>query len=211
MNNKKSQVKSWIKIGIICGLIVSVTYPLIILVSIPLQATLILVILCGPMLSLGSAGLYYFISLHKKTITVIIALLSNIIAGTLFTLMLLVQIALRLTKPEVIDATSKWIWKSLNSIHLGLDVGWDIYIFFGTFLFAVSIFNHPKLGKFFSVPGIIISLLMIVFNILTFPVPPAESYLIDLGPLVGLWYLAVTIRIIFSFNWINERIGNTGN
>ncbi|MCW8824704.1 MAG: hypothetical protein OQK63_11460, partial [Ignavibacteriaceae bacterium] len=89
---------------------------------------------------------------------------------------------------------------------LGLDVAWDVYIFFGTLLFAISMFRHPKLGKILSITGIIISVIMIILNAVSFPVPPANAGLIDLGPLIGLWYLVVTLFIIFNFKWVDEQL-----
>jgi len=198
--------KKWIKLGIICGLVVSIIYPALIFIPLPEVVQTFLVMLFGPFLALSSAGLYHFITLHKKSLSVTAALVSNIIAGVLITTMLLVQIAIRSSQPPVIDETSKWIWESINRVHLGLDVAWDVYIFFGTFLFAVSMFKHPKLGKIVSLIGIIISVMMIILNAVSFPVPPGDAGLIDLGPLVGIWYLVVTILIIFNLKWVDERL-----
>jgi hypothetical protein len=45
---------------------------------------------------------------------------------------------------------------------------------------------------------------LLVLNLLTFPVPPADAGSIDLGPLVGVWYLAVTIMIARSLKWLKD-------
>ena len=206
MQNQNTLSKEWIKLGIICGLVVSIIYPALIFIPLPEVVQTFLVMLFGPFLALSSAGLYHFITLHKKSLAVTAALVSNIIAGVLLTTMLLVQIAIRSSQPPVIDESSKWIWNSINQVHLGLDVAWDVYIFFGTFLFAVSMFNHPKLGKIVSLIGIIISVMMIILNAVSFPIPPGDEGLIDLGPLVGIWYLVVTILIIFNLKWVDEQL-----
>jgi len=197
--------KKWIKLGIICGLLVSFIYPALIFIPLPEVVQTFLVMLFGPFLALSSAGLYHFITLHKKSLAVTAAVVSNIIAGVLITTMLLVQIAIRSSQPPVIDETSKWIWKSINLVHLGLDVAWDVYIFFGTLLFAISMFNHPKLGKIISITGIIISMLLIILNAISFPIPPADAGLFDAGPLVGLWYFVVTLCMVFNLKWVDER------
>ena len=184
MNNDNNSVLNWINIGIICGLLVSIIYPLLQFIS-NLTLGVILAASMGILLSLASVGLYYFIQIHKKSIAAKIALVSNIIAGALLTQMFLVQLAIKSSRPELIDESSKWIWNTINHVHYGLDVAWDVYIFLGTILFAISIFHHPKLGKIFSITGILISLLMIVTNIISFPIPPAEEYF-DFGPFIGL-------------------------
>jgi hypothetical protein len=192
MNENNRTIINWIYLGISCGYIVSIIYPLLQFVS-NLLVGVILAILMGIFLSLASVGLYYFVRLHKKTITSKIAVFSNIIAATLLIQMFLVQLAIKSSKPNVIEESVSWIWNSLNHIHYGLDVAWDVYIFIGTILFAVNAYHHPKLGKTFSIFGVLISLAMIVTNIRAFPLPPESMGTIDFGPFIGLWYLAVTI------------------
>jgi hypothetical protein len=199
-------LKSWIKIGAGCGLLVSIIYPSIIFVPLPLQVQVVLVALFGPLLGLASLGLYYFLRLDKESITSKVGLFSNIIAGMLVTLMLLVQSAIHASKPEVISGNLAWIWTSLNHIHFGIDVTWDIYIAIGTLFFAISMINHPRLGLWFSISGIVISVSLFILNIWSFPIPPAGAGSVDVGPLVGLWYLVITVRILLSFKWINQRI-----
>jgi len=206
MNTDTVNIRNWIKLGIISGLSASVIYPLLIFVPMPMIFQVILIMAWGPFLGLSAAGSYYFLALHKKTISLKIAVVSQIIAGVLVTTMLLIQYALRISKPEVIDPVSKWAWNSLNHVQLGIDVAWDVYLFLGCILFAINMFNHPKFGKIFSLTGIIISMLLIGFNIITFPTPPAEAGSVDLGPILGLWGLAVTINILVKYKWVNSKL-----
>ncbi|MBM4172672.1 MAG: hypothetical protein FJ214_12440 [Ignavibacteria bacterium] len=66
-------------------------------------------------------------------------------------------------------------------------------------------YNHPKLGKIFSVPGIVAALLLLFFNIYFFPTPPTNAGSIDFGLLIALWFLAVTIQIARSLKWVNAK------
>lgn len=207
MNQKADLIRNWIKLGVICGLLVSVIYPSLIFVPMPALMQVLLAMAFGPLLGISSVGLYHFITLHKATISAAVAVIANVIAGVLITSMLLVQMAIRSSKPEVIPNSVDWVWKSINKIHMGLDVAWDVYIFLGTFLFAISVFSHPKLGRTFSVIGLTISISLIALNAISFPDPPAGSGLVDVGPLVGLWYLAVTISIIRNYKWVETRLG----
>jgi hypothetical protein len=170
----------------------------------PVQVALMMA--WGPLLGISAVGLYYFLALYKKTVSLQIAVISQIISGVLVTTMLLVQSAVRLSRPELIDSSSEWAWNSLNHVQLGIDVSWDVFIFLGTNLFAVNMYNHPMFGKIISLSGIIISVLLIGFNIITFPTPPAEAGSFDLGPVLGLWGLAVTINILVKYKWIDAKI-----
>jgi len=199
--------KNWITLGIVAGLLASFIYPSLIFIPMPSVLQVFLIMAFGPLFGLASVGLYYFLALDKKTLSSMVAVISNIIAGVLITAMLLVQIAIRSSKPDTFDLSNKWAWKSLNQVHLGLDLAWDVYVFLGTFLFAISMFRNPKFGKIFSAVGIVISLLLIIFNGVSFPTPPADSGLIDLGPLVGIWYFAATVIMILNFKgiWAQQR------
>ena len=209
MNDDKVIIISWIKLGIISGLLSSIIYPSLIFIPLPAALQVIFIMAWGPLLGLSAVGLYYFLSLHKKSVSSQIAVISQIVAGILVTLMLLIQSALMFSRPESIDAPSKWIWNTINHIQLGIDVAWDLFIFLSTLLFALNMFNHPKFGKIFSLTGIILAILLISFNITTFPTPPAEAESFDVGPLVGLWGLAVTINILTKYKWIEAKLNET--
>lgn len=101
MNNDNNTVLNWINIGIICGLLVSVIYPMLQFIS-NLILGVILAASMGILLSLASIGLYYFIQIHKKSIAAKITVFSNIIAGALLTQMFLVQLSIKSSKPEMI-------------------------------------------------------------------------------------------------------------
>jgi hypothetical protein len=86
-----------------------------------------------------------------------------------------------------------------------MDVSWDIFISIGTILFGVAIMRHPRLGKFIGLLGFLIGHFLLVFNLATFPAPPGDAGLIDLGPVLGIWYLVVTILIIRSLKWFDQQ------
>ena len=204
----------WIKLGIVCGILTTLIYPLLILVKMPIIITALLAAAMGLLLSLASIGLYQVLKLHRKTVKLQIAVLFNIIAGVLLNLMFMVQLTVREFMKGYIDqATNEYaqetyemIWKSLDKVQLGMDLSWDVYLSVGTFLFALSMLTHPRFGKIFGWLGMSFALLLLYFNFISFPVPPGEAGLIDFGPAIGLWYLAVAIRILFSLKWVKESL-----
>jgi hypothetical protein len=202
--------KTWVKTGMICGFLALIIYPTMMFVSLPVQLMLVLACSFGFLLMIASIGLYYFISLNKKTVSLRLGVLFNIIGCAVVTMMFTIQLALFQTKLssniEAAKEMKNYIFQFSNTIQLGLDVVWDIFFGVGTVLLALNMFRHPRYGKVFSISGTAIALALLVFNIYSFPVPPAESGSIDLGPFVALWYLAVTIRIAMSFKWVDESI-----
>jgi hypothetical protein len=214
MDEEKSMDRIWIRIGVYAGLAVSVIYPLMIFVSLPKKLTITLASLFGPLLMLASLGLYFFLRAHRKTVFVQLAVLSNIVASAMFTLMVIVQLSVNLSMDRLMDsagegiseATQKWVWQVVDKIQLGMDVSWDIFIAIGTILFAVTVMKHPRFGKIFGLIGFFIGHFLLVFNLATFPTPPGEAGLIDLGPAAGLWYFAAALLILRSLKWFDQQI-----
>ena len=214
MDEVKSNYRIWVRMGIFAGLAVSVVYPLMIFAPLPKKITIILASLFGPLLMLASLGLYYFLNAHRKTVTGQLAIISNIIASAMVSLMLIVQLSVNLSMDQLMgsagegisETTQKWVWQAVDKVQLGMDVSWDIFIAIGTILFGVTMMKHPRFGKIFGLIGFLIGHLLLVFNLSTFPTPPGDAGLIDLGPVVGLWYLAATILIIRSLKWFDKQM-----
>jgi len=214
MDDEKRIYRIWIRIGVYAGLAVSVIYPLMIFVPFSKKITIIFACLFGPLFMVASLGLYYFLKAHRKTVTGQLAVLSNIIAGTMVSLMLIVQLSVNLSMDGLMnsagdgisEATKKWIWQVIDRIQLGMDVSWDIFIAIGTILFGVTMIKHPRFGKIFGLLGFLIGHFLLIFNLATFPMPPGDAGLIDLGPVMGIWYLVATILIIRSLKWFDQQL-----
>ncbi len=193
----------WVQLAIVLGIATSVVYPSLIFLPLPKLLTITFAALVGPFLGLASLGLYHFIRLNQPSVSAQLAAACNFIAGALFSTMLLVQLAVRFrVADQPVDRQVVAVW-------LGLDVAWDVYIALGTALFAWAMWSHPRLGRVFAVAGILIAVLLLALNLYTFPEPPGESNLIDLGPFVGLWYLAVSIQMWRSLNWVRQSLADT--
>ena len=189
----------WIKTGIIAGFFASILYPLIIFAPLSLRITAACAVFLGPAIGIGSLGLRYFLRIHRKSVAATLGAISNFTAGVLFTSMVLVQLAVKQTVDLSTIHFTEGIW-------LGLDVAWDIYIGLGTLLFALAIIKHPRFGWFYSIPGFVLGFLVIVLNLIPFPIPPAFAGSIDIGPFVGIWYLVLTIQALRSIRWARQQL-----
>jgi hypothetical protein len=217
MDEEKRMDRAWVRIGVYAGLAASIVYPLMIFVSLPKKLTITLASLFGPLLMLASLGLYFFLKAHRKTITGQLAVLSNIIASAMFTLMVIVQLSVNLSMEGLMDSagegisesTQKWVWQVVDKIQLGMDVSWDIFIAIGTILFAATVMKHPKFGKIFGLIGFLIGHFLLIFNLSTFPTPPGDAGLIDLGPAAGLWYFVAALLVLRSLKWFDRQISKS--
>ena len=83
MQPDRRLTEKWIRIGIACGLLVSIIYPALITIRLPGLMQTFLIMFFGPLLALSSVGLFQFIILNKNSVAAQIAVFSNIIAGAL--------------------------------------------------------------------------------------------------------------------------------
>ena len=138
-------------------------------------------------ITVSSIGLYYILGGATGSRMALVAAVTNVIAAAQLLAMIMVQAAVYsvVQQPEA----------ALKAVWWGLDVAWDLYIGTGTILFALCMFRGRGLGAWLGVPGLLIGGPFLIFNIATFPNPPDTAGLVDLGPLVGLWYLVVYVRL----------------
>lgn len=190
----------WIQLAIGLGMAVSAVYPSLIFLPLPQLPTIALAAAVGPLLGLASIGLYHFLRIHQPSVSAQLAAACNFLGGALFSTMLLVQIAVR------IRAAGQPVDRQIAAVWLGLDVAWDVYIALGTALFAWAMWAHPRFGRGFAVSGLLLAVLLLAFNFYAFPEPPSEINLVDLGPLVGLWYLVVTVQMWRSLSWVKQAL-----
>jgi hypothetical protein len=211
----KSIKYDWVKLGALAGILGIVSYFGIQIPVIPEKLARILAFSFGPWLIIWAIGIYIFLSLDKKSVSAQVGTLFIAISGVTVNFMLVVQQSIftvmngywkEATDP-VAKETLRWVWRGLNSIHYGLDISFDIFIMVGVVVVSFAMMSHPKFGKVFAIPGMLVGGSALFINMYTFPTPPgsAEGTFIDLGPFIGLWGLAVAIQMFRSFKWAKAK------
>ena len=189
----------WVQVGIGAGLATCVMYPLVSMAPLPRVPLVVLGAMLGPALAVASLGLREVLRLHEKSVVGDLGALFNVLAGILLESMVLVQLAVRLRASGQAPA------EQVVGVWLGLDVAWDVYIGLGTACFAIAMLRHPRFGKAMGIAGLVLAAAVLGLNLLSFPTPPAEAGLLDIGPAVGLWYLVGTILMWRSISWVKDR------
>ncbi len=216
MDEPTQFAKRWVITGIVCGFLAGVSYAVSVAVSLPPQIAYPVFWAFGPLLCASAPGFYHFVKHYRESIPLQIGTLFLIIAGASVTMMGTMQAAVRAEFRAVsLEGTSEiareaWelAYNVANSVQMGADVAWDIFIFTSVFLLGIVMFKHPKLGWIFGAPGCIIAFLGLAFNVYTFPHNPGTQGLVDMGPFVGLWFSAVAIKVIFSLKWMDSKGGS---
>jgi hypothetical protein len=183
------------QIGIFAGLFACLAYALMVTAPLPWVALATLAALFGPALGVGSLGLKNLLDLRASRVLTALGAMLNALAGALFTAMGLVQLAV------VSAAQGGRPSPEVKAVWLGLDVAWDAYLGLGTLCFALAMMKHPRFGRLLGIPGVVVSLALLLLNLWTFPSPPVNAGLVDVGPAVGVWYLLVFLRAWGSHAW----------
>lgn len=189
-----------VRVGIVAGLVACSTYAALVSLPLATRPAAALAAAFGPSIAIASFGLHRFLTLERRALSADLALAGDVVAGALMSAMLRVQIAVKARSegPPARDVASVW---------LGLDVAWDAYVGMATMLFALAAWGHPRLGRPFAISGAAIGAALVTLNLATFPIPPADADVVDVGPLVGVWYLAITLRMWRSLGWASARAG----
>ena len=159
--------------------------------------------LFGPLIAAASVALYLLLASERATLAGQMAAVANVVAAGLVTAMVLVQLSVN----DVEAGLSPEVNEAFEHVEFGLDLAWDVFLVAGTILFACAMIADRRFGRWFGVVGIIVAVALYALNFASFPTPPASDGLVDLGPLVGLWYAAVSIQALRLRRAMRQRHG----
>lgn len=176
----------------VAGLAADVAYVLTAAISDGGVAGPVIASLVGPLIACASVALYFVLASKRATFAGQLAAIANVAAGALLTAMLLVQIAVN----DVEGQLSAPVNDAFEHVEWGLDLSWDVFLVAGTILFGLAMLADSRFGRRFGLPAIGVAVALYALNFATFPEPPDHAGLVDLGPVVGLWYGAVAIQAL---------------
>lgn len=188
--------------GGLCGILGTLLYVLIGFIPFD-QNLLYTMAMAWPILSIVFAySLYRFVAIERQSLANQLSFVFAALGFTVVACMISVQLAVKFGIQEQI-ANAPDIENLLDSIRptirlidLGLDVAWDLLI--GTslvFLFA-AIKGHSKFRLGWALPALVLGITLMILNAYTFPNPPNTDGLVDIGPLIGLYIIILSIRLL---------------
>ena len=193
----------WVWSGI-AGMLAVASYILAITLPWPvtqLGTSAAVVVVSGwPILSIVySYGLYSFIAAERESTANRLAFVFAVAAFATVLAMIVVQLAVGAGIAEVTggldEQTTKALRRGLRMIDLGLDVAWDMLIGTALVFSGMAMRRRSGLGLGWAVTSAALGIALIVLNALTFPWPPADRGLIDIGPFIGLFVMTLAGRL----------------
>ena len=90
-------------------------------------------------------------------------------------------------------------------MHWGIDLAWDMFLGISLMLLSIAIKGHSKFKLWWATPMFILGLAIIAVNLYTFPYPPEQKGIIDIGPIIGTFMIIFAIRTaILGRNLLKE-------
>jgi hypothetical protein len=80
-----------------------------------------------------------------------------------------------------------------------------MFLAIGTAMLAWNMRGHPRFGPAYAATGLLLAAALVGLNLAAFPENPGRAGWIDVGPLVGGWYLWVTLRMAASLRWAQQH------
>lgn len=163
------------------------------------SATLV-VISAWPILSVVYCyALYSFVAAERDGPANRLALLFAVIAFATVLSMIVVQLAVGAGIAEITkgmdEQAARALRRGLRMIDLGLDVAWDMLIGTALVFSGLAIRRRSGLGPGWGVPSVVFGVALIALNAATFPWPPADRGLFDIGPFIALFMMALAARL----------------
>jgi hypothetical protein len=195
---------TWTRLAGITGTLSVLSYFGAAFLPVPDVVTRLLAFAFGPLLSVSFVGVYRSMAPRKDGPILQLACIFGIVAGVMVTSMLVVQVGNNMVRADMLASAETeaardsvlLAWRAVNRVQYLLDVVWDIFICLALILLGTAMVSHPVFGKIWGSIGVLVSFGLLFLNLLTFPFAPGEVGLVDLGPLVAIWMLAVFIRFL---------------
>jgi hypothetical protein len=164
------------------------------------RSSALLVVSAWPVLSIiYSYGLYSFVAAERESTANRLAFVFAVTAFTTVLAMIVVQLAVGAAIGEITkgldEPATTALRRGLRMIDLGLDVAWDMLIGTALILSGMAMWRRSGLGPGWAIPSAVFGVALIVLNAATFPWPPGDRGLFDVGPFVGVFVMALATRL----------------
>jgi hypothetical protein len=161
----------------------------------------LLIVSAWPVLSIVYAfALYRYVAAERNGTANRLGLVFAVAGFTTVLAMIVVQLAVGAGVGEITagldEQAARALRRGLRLIDHGIDVAWDFLIGTALIFSGVALRGRSGLGLGWAVPSIALGAALIVLNAITFPWPPADRGLIDVGPFIGVFVLVLATRLV---------------
>lgn len=175
------------------------------LVDYPDQLFRILLLAISPVAIFGVLSIHSQLASSRNNLSLQLGKVFGISAFVVFEIVMCVQMGTRIFYQErlltsAVDEPSKQlahlVYQGVNSVQFTMDIAFDVFYCLLIMIFSYHMLHEHRFGKAVGGFGIFAGMGLLLLNMWSFPYPPAESGLIDFGPLTGIWWVWVIVLIL---------------
>ena len=195
-------LNTWVRTGGICGLIGGFMYLLAAFVEMHPVLTYIAAYSFPLLLAIGCTGLFFFFSNGDDQRPFRAAWVSGIAGGLMLIAMLTVQQSIfsDLQKfPLAADGSVSLASQQLTTeLVNGLHLAWVILVSLSMIFFSHSMRRQSWTWKFTGTTGLVLGVLLLLFNLYSLFTTASESITVSWGQLVAIWLMFVFATLLTS-------------
>lgn len=191
-----TSLKKLVIAGATAGVVAVLSYFMAVFVPLPDSMVFLLAMLFPAGLTIFFFSLKEYISFTSPNYWNNLFFIFSCFAAITAAVMLAAQMGVQtmITAPQ---ANSLLIKQSLRSIDLGIDVAWDFFISTAMILLLPATFKI-KFLRWWGVTNALLGIILLVFNLISYPLPPNEKGLIDMGPFIALFWIVLQLRMMYA-------------
>ncbi len=174
-------------------------------VPMPFKAHVMVCMAFGPLIVAGAPGMGRYLKRGSESLLIDTAARFSVIAGAFHLAMTCVQTTTVMIMRERIAAAEepakaalRQMLGSVHTVQLGLCFCWDLFIALATLLFGVAMLRRAGWFRVLGALGLLIGGVFLGMKLWTYPIPPGEAGLFDLGPGMGAWYMVFSVVILLT-------------
>jgi hypothetical protein len=196
----------------VLGLLATAVFLAKTFIPMPDKAHLLMCMAFSPLVVAGSPGMARFLKRGSVGLLADTAGLFAVVAGAFHLAMVCVQtttVMIIRDRIAAADDAAKAILRPVLSgvftVQLGLCFCWDLFIALATLLFSTALIRSGGRFILLGAMGVCIGGVFLGMKLWTYPIPPGEAGLFDLGPGVGAWYMLFSIVILMGAKQAGEQ------
>lgn len=182
------------------------------LIDYPVKLSIFMLLMLGPFAIFGMFSIAKFLNRDTPSQGVDMGKSFGIVAFSIWVCVMCIQQGSRMyfhdilipqAEPEQVEIY-KMVLRGINSVQFTMDIAFDIFYCLLVMLYSAAMIRDKYFGKIVGIFGFLSGLGLLVLNLHSFPYPPAESGLIDLGPVTGIFWVIVIV-LFMRGEWMEEK------
>lgn len=197
--------------GITAGLLAGGMYLGRLLFDLPTYLSRPFWIFIGPLMCVAFLGVFAFLGRERVSAALVVGTVFGVLAGAFRLVFSVVQsnnlVTIRRHMADAATEMERQVWGDIFTgvftVQNGMNYAYDLFLDWGILLLVFPVWRLSRGGQILAVSGAAVAGIHFMAKLITFPEPPAEAGLFDVGP-------AVSVFVLVLLSWMAWRLAREG-